>query len=145
MTSFAERLKTLASERERFESEVRSKCQALMTDFIMDLFNEYPALNSFGWVQYTPYFNDGDECIFGVNSDIIINGYDKYGEFPWTDEDSERVEPDASLKGVDKLVNQMLQGLGESFLKSAFDDHVHVEIVRDGDGYKVETEEYEHE
>lgn len=24
-------------------------------------------MHSFGWTQYTPYFNDGEPCIFGVN------------------------------------------------------------------------------
>lgn len=25
-----------------------------------------PTMHSFGWTQYTPYFNDGDACIFSV-------------------------------------------------------------------------------
>lgn len=25
-----------------------------------------PGIDSFGWTQYTPYFNDGEPCVFGV-------------------------------------------------------------------------------
>lgn len=27
---------------------------------------EDPTMHSLGWTQYTPYFNDGDPCVFGV-------------------------------------------------------------------------------
>lgn len=36
------------------------------------LFEDFPDLEWFSWTQYTPYFNDGDECTFRVNSDLII-------------------------------------------------------------------------
>lgn len=26
-----------------------------------------PTMDSFGWTQYTPYFNDGEPCVFSVN------------------------------------------------------------------------------
>lgn len=37
---------------------------------------EFPQIKSVSWAQYTPYFNDGDECIFGVNelSKATLNG-----------------------------------------------------------------------
>jgi hypothetical protein len=40
-------------------------------------------IHSFGWTQYTPYFNDGDPCVFGV------------GE-PWfrTVDDAKKADPD---------------------------------------------------
>lgn len=34
-----------------------------------ELFQRIPEIEEFSWTQYTPYFNDGDECIFGVGSD----------------------------------------------------------------------------
>ena len=30
------------------------------------LFIEYPEIGKIEWTQYTPYFNDGDPCVFGV-------------------------------------------------------------------------------
>ena len=34
---------------------------------INHLFATVPGLIRLGWTQYTPYFNDGDACIFSVN------------------------------------------------------------------------------
>ncbi len=34
-------------------------------------------ITSFGWTQYTPYFNDGEECTFSTHVDYpVINGED---------------------------------------------------------------------
>ena len=31
-----------------------------------------PTIVEFGWAQYTPYFNDGDPCTFGVGGEIWV-------------------------------------------------------------------------
>ena len=41
--------------------------KGLFAEMSAELFNENPTLTSFGWNQYTPYFNDGDECVFRCN------------------------------------------------------------------------------
>lgn len=30
--------------------------------------HEDPGIESFGWIQYTPYFNDGEQCVFSVGN-----------------------------------------------------------------------------
>lgn len=37
-----------------------------------DLFSDFPRLKAITWSQYTPYFNDGDPCVFGVNTPQFI-------------------------------------------------------------------------
>lgn len=44
-----------------------------------ELFEKYPDLIDFSWTQYTPYFNDGDECTFRVNTDypkVNLKGFE---------------------------------------------------------------------
>ena len=31
-----------------------------------------PTIGSFSWVQYTPYFNDGDPCVFNVHEALSV-------------------------------------------------------------------------
>lgn len=39
-----------------------------------------PDVTALGWRQYTPYFNDGDACYFGIHSeDIVAKGADPVG------------------------------------------------------------------
>lgn len=53
--------------------EARAEASRLAKDAVnisvKALFGKYPDLISFSWTQYTPYFNDGDECVFSVYAD----------------------------------------------------------------------------
>lgn len=40
-------------------------------------FDNVPALKAIAWNQYTPYFNDGDECVFCVNDPAFIREIDE--------------------------------------------------------------------
>src|SRR4051794_30400356 len=49
-------------------NQMREKAKALVSEGTKAIFEEYgDIVESFGWTQYTPYFNDGDECVFGVH------------------------------------------------------------------------------
>lgn len=43
--------------------------KGLFVEMSADLFNDNLTLESFGWQQYTPYWNDGDVCTFRCNGD----------------------------------------------------------------------------
>jgi hypothetical protein len=43
--------------------------KGLFTEMSAELFNDNPTLESFGWTQYTPYWNDGDVCTFRCNGE----------------------------------------------------------------------------
>lgn len=130
------------------------------------LFKTYPELKSFGWCQYTPYFMDGDPCVFFANTEcFIVNGYNQ-------DEDI----PDEDIKGVnivagsykenntwDKKTNSFIKSKNElydpkfekimdeiSLLLNVpedhdylewFGDHSFVEITKKG----IEVLDYDHE
>lgn len=46
-------------------------------------------IDSFGWTQYTPYFNDGDPCEFGVGEPWFRTVDDVKGKTADSDEDDE--------------------------------------------------------
>lgn len=52
-------------------AEAKAKLQADGQEALKSAFIEFlsanPEIKSIQWVQYTPYFNDGDVCKFGVN------------------------------------------------------------------------------
>jgi hypothetical protein len=71
-------LEKIKAEVAAFDEKKKALLAELQKDFpamFTELFAEAPNLKSFGWTQYTPYFNDGDSCEFGVNFDYpYING-----------------------------------------------------------------------
>src|SRR5690349_7857045 len=79
MPTFEEKYAELKKKRDEMEKEFQSLAGELFKEKASGLFEKYPTLKSFGWAQYTPYFNDGDECIFGVNDENIY--FEMDGEY----------------------------------------------------------------
>ena len=74
-------LEKIKTEIAAFDEKKKALLAELQKEFpamFTELFAQAPDLKSFGWTQYTPYFNDGDSCEFGVHLDYpYINGTDE--------------------------------------------------------------------
>lgn len=144
-------------------AEINAKKEELVSDLRKDfapmlkpLFDKSNGkIKSIGWTQYTPYFNDGDECTFSVNTDysLQINGEDcdeiesldwrikyylKNGEYSEDKTDDWDIE----LFNIVEEFKKLIQSIDDEFLKDLFGDHVLVTVHDDG---RIETEEYEHD
>lgn len=140
------------------KKELATKVQTTFHELSKELFTLYPELKSFGWTQYTPYFNDGEECTFRVNHRYpTINGfnsdYGKEGPEGWiniTEGAQEQIydsgfKPNPNFnpyyKEIIDNVKEFLSKFGDDDFLSIFNNHVEVTITADG----VKTAEYEHE
>lgn len=145
-------------------NQMREKAKQLVSDGTKVIFEEYgDIVESFGWTQYTPYFNDGDECVFGVGELKIMaaeaedddrEDY-RYGEttraFSSYSEAS-RIKPSYGEPGenYDQRYQDAYEAIhaiynvfsiDQSIAKDIFGDHVEVVFGPDG----VEVEDYSHE
>lgn len=144
-----EQLKAFKNKR----AELVKELQRDFPNLLAPLFSESKRIESIGWRQYTPYFNDGDECVFGVhNDDLTINGIDEYdGNEKDIEFIRERIwngsnwvkNPEIDKHEFDllKQIENVLKSVPDDFYKDLFGDHVRVTIHKDG---RIETEEYEH-
>lgn len=129
-------------------------------------------ISSIGWKQYTPYFNDGDECVFSVDMDLdyglTFNGEsideneaitaNTYGLSKYLAKDGsyenwiskypkDSIDP---VKDADELelysllleFHELLTSIPDSFYKDLFGDHCEVTIYSDG---SVNVEHYNHD
>lgn len=86
-------LNTIKEKMEALEKEMAEAGANYIRQVAQDAFDKYPELRSFGWTQYTPYFNDGDTCIFAAHTDdIAINGGSPYELINEVDENGNPVE-----------------------------------------------------
>ncbi len=99
----------------------------------LGLFEKYPELGVVTWDQYTPYFNDGEECVFSVHDPCLIPAAD-------LDEDKWEYQfyngklrgpkadtiPTAALDAFDELWG----ALPEEILKEVFGDHVTITVTK---------------
>ncbi len=143
-------LKKLNEEFIQQKKELILKTRNLFDKALVELFDKYSNLESFGWNQYTPYFNDGDECIFRANIDYIdINGesyddMDDVRETRWDSATRSQVPNpmfNADKANMIKEIKSILKSVDREFLKEAYGDHVEVVVTRQGS----EVNDYEHD
>lgn len=129
-----EKVKQRVAEIEAKRSEMLKDLQQEFPELLKSAFDKHPTVEKVTWRQYTPYFNDGDECTFGASlgyDDLDINGTNY-----WDEEEREKVKP------MYEDFATILIEIPEEFYKDLFGDHMEVTVNRDG---TVETEEYEHD
>jgi len=126
------------------------KPQAEFEKFVQAMLDD-PFIRSFGWRQYTPYFNDGDTCVFSAGGlwvlttadpeDAEVGGWDDeynidaYSTHPTLGgyEDKKYVgSHEDSYASADKLSDAVENGEFDNVLLNLFGDHASVTITRDG-------------
>lgn len=61
-----ELLEQIIQKSKDLDAEIKAFGQAGLKSVFTDFFNDNEWCEAVTWNQYTPYFNDGDECVFGV-------------------------------------------------------------------------------
>lgn len=134
---------------------VRAEMKALGRDSLQEAFDSFLAENpevlGISWNQYTPYFNDGDTCEFGVNEPSLLltaQGYKDLLDQDMSDEDAEALLearwPDDYSYALRESKNARAQQLYSNFLEfirnvvddelylATFGDHAKITVTRDG-------------
>ena len=62
-----EQLKELQRMKEAYTHKLKTEGATIIKQIVNEVFSVMPEIYSFSWIQYTPYFNDGDPCIFCVH------------------------------------------------------------------------------
>lgn len=164
MSELKEKLAILAAknkEIDKLKKDLVNESSKVFDEFRKEFFVNYPEIKSFSWNQYTPYFNDGDTCVFSANTDYIkVNGehvddcewYNEKTVTNWGTYNREkkvyegRVEVpnpkfNKSLSDATDMITEFLGQFDDNFYSSRFGDHAEVTVTADG----IETEDYEHE
>lgn len=148
--SIRQKTAALQEQIKALQAEAAEQIKPLLMQFIVD----NPQVESVRWTQYTPYFNDGDTCEFGVNEPQFKfvshedggDYEDGFFDLPYQYDPSrdyyksfcEACPRELYVKC--QALSKELSGL-EDALKTLFGDHVRVIVTKDG----VEVEEYEHD
>lgn len=122
---------------EKFEQDRNALIEQIkgqLTDVMSDVFDKCPDIKRFEWTQYTPYFNDGDECVFNVYDFYVYtedNEDEDEGIYDYQDKEK-KYQP---VWDIEKFAST---DLGETLFREVFGDHSKVTVTREGitiDGY----------
>ena len=153
-------LTTLTDELTSFHATFQEKAKAALKETFTKFFADFPEVAHLQWTQYTPYFNDGDACVFGVGEIAMYltkEGRAQFGLEVRDDDKDEDEEDDTDGEGdvyslytwareggrtyispraqsLCETVTTISKGLNgiESFLEAIYGDHVEVTLHRDG-------------
>jgi hypothetical protein len=118
--------------------EYKAKLQDTFQKAFAAFWEEHPKIVSVSWLQYTDYFNDGEECIFRardmvpftnrmVKKDNWNSTYiDRYDYVPDKDDMSES-EYNSAIDALDKILE-----LPSNVFLDTYGDHVRVTVYKDG-------------
>lgn len=149
------------------EQKPLSELEPLMRAVLDD-----PTIKAFGWTQYTPYFNDGDTCIFSVNNPWFLtiddpeiddiedldeyevsyySGHPSLGKrgYHWEGEYPNRKMVDEAYTGPDEARYNRVKALSDAIDSGHFDNVLleafgdHAEIIVRASGITVDS--YSHE
>lgn len=154
------------------QRQAKREFQVVAQDMLKETFKEFwklnPGITTVRWTQYTPYFNDGEPCEFGVNDVYFSNvkpddleNLSSYGEYEGDDEDTfsgsayqfsadreycRELQTKAYKVGVNTAsITDLSTLIGSADMKDIllmmFDDHVCVTATCDG----FDVEEYNHD
>jgi hypothetical protein len=154
-------LREKQEEIKKLKEEMLVASNKIFTDLTKTIFEDHPKVNSFGWHQFTPYFNDGDTCTFSVNTDYIYINGESVDESDWINEtkitnygtwnrekrqyegrtEVPNFNYDKELVAACDEIREFLSNFDNDFFMSQFGDHAEITITSEG----VSVDEYEHD
>jgi len=148
---------TMKAEIKLFRERMKEEGEKFFLEQSRELFKENPTLLKFAWHQYTPYFNDGDPCVFraslaypnillSTENGVVLDEEGKelpeYDEDVWMDEESYFKDEDNSVPAqTHRNVVAFLEQFDDEDVENFFGDHCQVVVSREG----IEVEEYSHD
>lgn len=130
------------------QATVKAQGQVALKEAFTELFAAYPVLKAVKWTQYTPYFNDGDTCEFGVHEfysqiDGVVSKYGKDADGGEGYVSSWDLEGEAKEKAAPMLdaVRSLAKLIPKDVMLASFGDHVEVVATREG----FQVDEYSHD
>jgi hypothetical protein len=150
MAKLFDELKAL---KDAYDTKLKSEGQAALKEAFKEIFDKHPRLESIMWVQFTPYFNDGDPCYFGVRDfDVSISEPEEKETSSASDDDEDGSDEelygedysygdriyamqksnDPDLKKIAEDVGDLNSDIPDDVLESVFGDHCKVTATREG-------------
>lgn len=143
----------LIREQQELSKKFQATAQELFKKTTKNFFEKVPEVKCFYWTQYTPYFNDGDTCVFSVG-DVYFTNTTDVDNISWDDYEGEEENvfvfggwgdcPELSAeaqKACKELSNLIQSGDFENVMEAMFGDHVKVFATVDG----FDVQEYDHD
>lgn len=148
----------LIEEQQELQTKFQKTAQALFKETVKEFFVKNSDVTAIVWTQYTPYFNDGEPCVFGVNDTTFTNAPDpdniQWGEYCGDEETAADGSPifawsswtgsrpiDFDTDACNHFETMICSSEMQDVMKTMFGDHV--KVIATPHGFDVQ--DYEHD
>ena len=135
--SLHESVKEYDAKIKKMREELSNEFKAQFKEISQEIFAKYPDIIKFGWTQYTPYFNDGDACVFSYYGMSVCNDSETADDdlYDWEDMWT------AGKKYPELAEFEKVLSASTDILLAMFGDHVMITVTPQG----IDVDEYEHD
>lgn len=139
-------LKQAVEKIEQARAEATKQAKETLGPALQQFLKDNPEVKSVAWSQYTPYFNDGEPCVFRIQGIYFMKIELEDFNFDVLEGDEQirtwRKEDGVSESTYNACVElEKMLGGAEEVLEAVFGDHVYVIVTNKG----VDVQEYEHD
>jgi len=128
-------IKTFLKKKKELDDHVSTMGKKSLNGVFREVFDKDEAVDMIRWTQYTPHFNDGEPCVFGIRSVYIhFEGHDEGGDYDNGFLDAYELNGSYNKPSVGKALNTldgMMNDLEDVF-NTVFGDGVEVTVHRSG-------------
>lgn len=129
-------IKAIRDARKAYETAIEKAADSL-EGMLKAAIKNTEGVTAIRWRQYTPYFNDGDACIFGVRGFYIkLDGDSTGGDYNDGFQNMYAIKDEKIKKLYDELCS-----IPSDVFELAFGDHVKVTVT----ATDVTVDEYQHD
>lgn len=161
--NFIKEIEEKTEEINKVKQDLVDKLKPSFKDMFIPFLEKYPEIKRLSWTQYTPYFNDGEPCVFSVGDLFgfldIEDECDYEGSLPIYDwyfneeKDYQKkfmdqmremfgsVEKVKELSNDFKSLQKAFNKIPEDIMEQIFGDHAKIIVTKDG----LDVEEYDHD
>lgn len=130
----------------KFQTEYYKQCEKLFKATFVQFFKENPKIVCVTWTQYTPYFNDGEPCVFSTGDKWFLTkeGYEDFkncggsyaeeyaaGKPSYYEEKYRKDLTEKDFEIIDKF-QQFLFSTADDVYLTLFGDHSYVIATKEG-------------
>ena len=149
-TAITKKFNSLIDTHRRLRQQYQIEAQSLLKDLAKEFFQNYPEIKLISWTQYTPYFNDGDTCVFRVNDVYFSNAEGNevdnitaWGEYEgktegifsstmWGMKYEKITLPEATSAACEDVSSIINSSEMRDVLQEMFGDHVSIQLTANG-------------
>lgn len=157
MTKFEKKIANYNETVTKLKAELAEGLKAALQEMLQEL----PGIKSIRWEAYTPYFNDGEPCVYQVRHTRILphqlpkkmpeyvefddEHFSEYDlDFTWTNGWGSKKVYSEEHKELGALIDKataFVDGVPKEVMRDCFGDHKQITVTAE----QVTVEKYEHE